>query len=83
MIDRSVGLVHPGAVADADQQTLRAEQTSNDLTPRLGAGPMDEGVATFAQLRDRVDDFLGAGDLELDGRLRNRNVVRPRWRAEA
>ncbi len=81
--DRSAGFVHPGSEADPHDQTLRRLHPGHRLTPRFGAGLVEQRVAGVGELLRRRRYRLDGGHLELDARLRHRPVGRPLGRAEA
>ena len=67
-----LGLVHPGGVADADEESFGSEQAGDHLSPGLGACSMDERVPTGVESTGSGVDI---GNVELDRGLGGRNIV--------
>ena len=73
-------LPHPWGDREADEQTLRAEQSRDGLTPGLDTRTDEKLVALRLQLFGSGRDVI---DVEFDPALRHRQVHWPLLRSEA
>ena len=64
-------------VAHGDEQTLRAQQPSGDLTPGLRAGIVDKPIGLRRKLGSCGSCGSDVSDLELDARLWHGDVGGP------
>ena len=72
-----------GRVGDADDQAILGEKPGHRLSPRLGAGRVQQFEARALKLVTRRRDGIRVRHLELDRRLRNHPAGGPPRRAEA
>ena len=72
-----------GGVGDADDQAIVRQKPGHRLSPRLGTGWVQQVEARPLKLAAGRGDGVCVLDLELDRRLRDHPVGRPRRRAEA